>query len=173
MGLVCCLQLLSWYFSSESPRWLMSQHRQDQFLSLIFKASKQNGKLVKTSTLLALQTQDEADSGEEEESSARPQFSSLFQRPQVVLTASLLVLWPVTAIGYYGISLSMSSLGDNAFLNNALAALIEIPSYIFLVLVVDRLGRKPVLIFCQVCLTTFKFNSDSLEGAKCILNAFI
>ena len=28
------------------------------------------------------------------------------------------------------------------------------------VLVVDRLGRKPVLIFCQVCLTTFKFNSD-------------
>ena len=66
MGLVCCLQLVSWYFSSESPRWLMSGQHQDQFLSLLFKASKQNGKLVKTSTLLALETQDEADTGEEQ-----------------------------------------------------------------------------------------------------------
>ena len=147
MGVVCCLQLVSWYFSSESPRWLMSQHHHDQFLSLVFKASKQNGKLVKTSTLLALEESlDGAESGEEE-SSVRPlRVSSLFQRPQVVLTVSLMVLWPITAIGYYGISLSMSSLGDNAFLNNALAALIEIPSYIILAALMDWTGRRPLLV---------------------------
>ena len=147
MGVVCCLQLVSWYFSSESPRWLMSQHHHDQFLSLVFKASKQNGKLVKTSTLLALEESlDEAESGEEE-SSVRPlRVSSLFRRPQVVLTVSLMVLWPITAIGYYGISLSMSSLGDNAFLNNALAALIEIPSYIILAALMDWTGRRPLLV---------------------------
>ena len=145
MGLVCCLQLVSWYFSSESPRWLMSQHHHDQFLSLVFKASKQNGKLVKTSTLVALESQDEADRVEED-SCVRPQFSSLFQRPQVVLTASLLVLWPITAVGYYGISLSMSNLGDNAFLNNALAALMEIPSYIILTVLMDWTGRRPLFV---------------------------
>ena len=57
-----------------------------------------------------------------------------------------MVLWPITAIGYYGISLSMSSLGDNAFLNNALAALIEIPSYIILAALMDWTGRRPLLV---------------------------
>ena len=123
----------------------MSQHHHEQFLSLLFKASKQNGKLVKTSTLLALERRDTVE-GDEVESSVRPQLSSLFRRPQVVLTVSLMVLWPVTAIGYYGISLSMSSLGDNAFLNNALAALIEIPSYIILTVLMDWTGRRPLFV---------------------------
>ena len=124
----------------------MSEQRQEQFLSLVFKASKQNGRLVKTSTLLALESQEDSQDSGGEESSVRPQLSSLFQRPQVFLTASLMVLWPVTAVGYYGISLSMSSLGNNAFLNNALAALIEIPSYIILTVLMDWTGRRPLFV---------------------------
>ena len=147
-GLLCSLQCVSWYFSSESPRWLLAQQDRDKFLSLIFKASKQNGKLVKTSTVMAVDgPTDGEDSAEEGEEKARLQYSSLYERPQLVLTASLLVLWPVTAIGYYGISLSMSSLGASAFLNNALAALIEIPSYVILTALMDVTGRRPLFVF--------------------------
>ena len=146
-GVVCCLQLIAWCFSSESPRWLLAQKDHDKFLSLIFKASKQNRRLVKTSTLMSLEADTVDFRVETEETEETLQFSDLFKRPQVVLMVSLMVLWPITAIGYYGISLSMSSLGDNAFLNNALAALIEIPSYVILTVLMDLTGRRPLFVF--------------------------
>ena len=71
-------------------------------------------------------------------------FTDLFRKPQIFQTVLLMLLWPITAIGYYGIALSMSAIGDNAFLSNALAALIEIPSYFFLVLMMDVWGRRPL-----------------------------
>ena len=85
----------------------------------------------------------------------------------------MFINWIAATMGTYGLGFNSVNLGGDIYVTFVLTAFIEIPSYIFLVLVVDRLGRKPVLIFCQVCLTTLKFNSDSLEGAKCILNAFI
>ena len=144
-GVLCSLQLISWLASSESPRWLLAQRRHDKFLSLIFKASKQNGRLVKTSTIMAVEGQTE--DLESVEGGVRLQYSALYESPQLLVTLSLLVLWPVTAIGYYGISLSMSSIGESAFLNNALAALIEIPSYVILTALMDLTGRRPLFVF--------------------------
>ena len=39
------------------------------------------------------------------------------------------------------------SIGNDAFTSAILSALIEIPSYIFLMLFVDNFGRKPILVF--------------------------
>ena len=50
----------------------------------------------------------------------------------------------------YGLGFNSVNLGSDIYITFVLTAFIEIPSYIFLVLVVDGLGRKPVLIFCQV-----------------------
>ena len=73
------------------------------------------------------------------------QFKSLFRLPQLRRTLLLLLLWPVTALGYYGLALSMSDLGSSAFLSNALAALVEIPAILGLVLTMDLTGRRPLL----------------------------
>lgn len=49
-------------------------------------------------------------------------------------------------LGYYGISMSSTSLGGDVFVSFILTALIEIPSYIFCILVMDRWGRKPIFV---------------------------
>ena len=53
----------------------------------------------------------------------------------------------------------MSAIGNDAFLSNALAALIEIPSYFFLVLMMDVWGRRPLFTISML------FNALSCFGA--------
>ena len=48
--------------------------------------------------------------------------------------------------GYYGISMSATGLGGNIFVSFILTALVEIPSYIFNILVMDHWGRKPIFV---------------------------
>ena len=91
-------------------------------------------------------------------------YRSLFERPQIVLTITLMILWPITAMGYYGITLSMSDLAGDAFWSNALSALMELPSYVFLVLLMDKTGRKPLLVF------SLFFTSVTCLGAALSVN---
>lgn len=52
------------------------------------------------------------ETGLQQESSHRLGLRDLFKRPQLTNTVLLLCLWPITALGYYGLALSMSALGD-------------------------------------------------------------
>ena len=42
--------------------------------------------------------------------------------------------------------MSATSFGSNIFVSSILAALIEVPSYIFCIFVLDRWGRKPLFV---------------------------
>ena len=55
--------------------------------------------------------------------------------------------WYKYFIGWYGISMASSKLGTNAYVSTASAALTEIPAYIFVILLMDHWGRKPLLSF--------------------------
>ena len=68
----------------------------------------------------------------------------------------------VTTLGYYGLSLSSAGLGTDAFSSFALSAAMEIPSYIFCIFSLDRVGRKGILCFSQL-----------LAGSTCILAAVL
>ena len=59
----------------------------------------------------------------------------------------MLIVWPVVALGYYGVALSMSSIGGDVFTSNLLSALVEIVANIATLLLVDVWGRKPLLSF--------------------------
>ena len=63
-------------------------------------------------------------------------------RPRLLIMA---INWIVATLSYYGLSLS-ASMSKDVFTTFTVTAIMEIPSYIFCILVVDRLGRKPVLI---------------------------
>ena len=75
---------------------------------------------------------------------------SLSDRTTAANTVILFTNWIASTLGVYGLGFNSVNLGGDIYVAFVLTAFIEIPSYIFLVLVVDRLGRKPVLIFCQV-----------------------
>ena len=68
----------------------------------------------------------------------------------------MFINWIAATMGTYGLGFNSVNLGGDIYVSFVLTAFIEIPSYIFLVLVVDRMGRKPILIFCQVGETTRK-----------------
>ena len=64
--------------------------------------------------------------------------------------------------GYYGISMSATGLGGNIFVSFILLAMIEIPSYVFNILVMDHWGRKPIFV-----------SSLLLTGVACISAGFL
>lgn len=146
MSFVTLMQMIFWFPMAESPRWLLSKNLSKRFINLIMKASKSNNSEVKTSTLLMLDQNYDAENESDEENKPL-KFSSLFDRPQMILMVTLMTLWPITAMGYYGITLSMSGIGGNAYWSNALSALLEIPSYFILVATMDIVGRRPLLVF--------------------------
>ena len=160
MSVVALIQIIPWFFMSESPRWLLTKQKHEAYINLLLRASKDNSKKMDTSTLLSLEYyNDFIEEKEEDNKRSNLGFSSLFERPQVILTVTLMLLWPITAMGYYGITLSMSDIGNNAFTSNAMAAILEIPAYFILVALMDKTGRKPLLVFSLL------FTSLSCFGA--------
>ena len=71
---------------------------------------------------------------------------------------------PVVTLLYYGLSLSADKIHmtDNVYLSYILVALIEIPAYIILPLVIDVWGRKPLFFVTQF-----------VPGICCIVAAFL
>lgn len=53
-------------------------------------------------------------------------------------------------ITYYGLSWNTSNLGGNDYLNFVVSGAVEIPAYTFLILTLNRWGRKHILCGCMV-----------------------
>ena len=109
---------------------------------------------------------------------------SLFGKGYMIkITLIMFLNWMTTTMCYYGLSLFSVNLTDDIYVNFVLFAVIEIPSYIFCVLVsfhflhcaliseikwvfllqvMDGFGRKTVLVFCQI-----------LAGTTCIIAGFV
>lgn len=54
------------------------------------------------------------------------------------------------SITYYGLSWNTSNLGGNDYLNFVVSGAVEIPAYLFLILTLNRWGRKHILCGCMV-----------------------
>ena len=171
------IQIIPWFYMSESPRWLLTKKKHEPYINLLLRASKDNQKKMDTSTLLSLEYFNdyiEEREANDDRKVSKLGFSSLFERPQVILTIALMLLWPITAMGYYGITLSMSDFGSNAFSSNAMAALLEIPAYFILVALMDKTGRKPLLVFSLLftsitCFGAAFTNSEALKTTFALL----
>ena len=80
-----------------------------------------------------------------EEVTLKDAFIHPVMRPVIMIMA---LNWMVVTLGYFGISMIAVNLGSNAYISSILTALIEIPSYIFCIICMDKLGRKPICVFC-------------------------
>ena len=67
-----------------------------------------------------------------------------------VRTVNMCFQWFSVTMCYYGLSFASTSLSGDAFSNFFLSVLVEIPGYIFCIIVMDCWGRRPILSFCQV-----------------------
>jgi len=59
---------------------------------------------------------------------------------------------------YYGLAFASTGLSGDPFTNFFLSVMVDIPGYLFCIIVMDCWGRRPILSFCQI-----------VSGISCIL----
>ena len=73
----------------------------------------------------------------------------------------LLLFRLVVCLAYYGLALNSGDIGGDLFLNFFLQAVIELPATLLVYLLLDRVGRKPLLSLSMI-----------LGGIGCIATIF-
>ena len=58
--------------------------------------------------------------------------------------------WTVINLCYYGLTMNSVNMHGNTFINTILGVVIEAPGYLLAMLTMDRFGRKPILVICQI-----------------------
>jgi OCT family organic cation transporter-like MFS transporter 4/5 len=81
----------------------------------------------------------------------KPSIIDIFSHPNMRRKAMLIFFdWFVNSGTYYGLSWSTNNLGGNKLLNFVISGAVEIPAYSFLLLTLNRLGRRNILCGCMI-----------------------
>ncbi|KAK2369757.1 organic cation/carnitine transporter [Trifolium repens] len=146
-------------FVSESPRWYLVRGRIHEATKLMSTIASSNGKHLPDGVFLAL---DE----EVSESKIVPnddeynQISCIENKDAQIGSIVDVIHYPVTRIRlflavainflasvvYYGLSLNVTNLETNLYMNVLLNAIAEMPAFTITAVLLDRFGRKPLTI---------------------------
>ncbi|XP_031575289.1 organic cation transporter protein-like [Actinia tenebrosa] len=133
------VSIFSMYLVPESPRWLLFQGRVQEAEDIINEAASANGLSIPKISL-------EKSGGPNAKPGGTPEnvsLLSLFKRKSIrSITMVMLISFVVNGIGYFGISMSVSRLGEDMHVNFALSGLVEVPSYLVGVPLLNRIGRQ-------------------------------
>ncbi|XP_069178058.1 organic cation transporter protein-like isoform X2 [Procambarus clarkii] len=159
----------------ESVRWLVAQGRKDDAVKIIERAAKFNGVEVPKHLLqdqnMEIPTVDRTLGDSKVELVKDAQLNTKVKRTVLDLlktpnmrkrSINMFFCWAVCTLVYYGLSSNSGNLGGNIFVNFIATMLIEIPSYVFTYLVLDRMGRKGTLSFVLL-----------LGGVACFISGVI
>lgn len=139
----------------ESARWLLSKGRKDEAITVIEKAAKVNNVNIPQDVydnLIDETAEKKADAGADKKSTEKtPSVFDLVRYPN--LRRKTLVIffdWFVNSGVYYGLSWNTNNLGGNVFINVLISGAVEFPAYTFLLLTLNRWGRRTILCGCMM-----------------------
>lgn len=132
------------WLMDESPRWLWGQGRTKEAVDIVKRALKMNGSPIN------LETAEFVSKGKSESRTASNDAGvlDLFRTPNLrKKTLNVMLCWFANSLVYYGLSLSTGNLEGNPFVILFIMGLVELPSYVVTVYLMDRLGRRSLTAF--------------------------
>ncbi|XP_045769740.1 organic cation transporter protein-like [Maniola jurtina] len=150
-----------YWMMPESVRWYLSKGRYEDAKDLLKHVARVNKRQLSDKSLQSLKENAEADkkriASEKEIKSKEPWLIVLVFRNKAILTRCCIspVWWFTSALVYYGMSVNAVNLSGNRYLNYMAVAVVDVPGYWIAVVLMARIGRKPVLIgaywICGAC----------------------
>ncbi|CAH1775500.1 unnamed protein product [Owenia fusiformis] len=133
----------------ESPRWLVSQKRQDEAIKILTYMAEVNGRTMPdkidfTEEYIKNDTIDKLDG--ENDSRTKGTIVDLVRTPRIRARYFIMcTIWFVTAV-YYGLSLNSGGLAGSVFVNTTISAVADIIAWLFCINSIGRVGRKWPLV---------------------------
>ncbi|XP_060077972.1 organic cation transporter protein-like [Ylistrum balloti] len=134
------LFLVYWWVIPESPRWLISQGKQEQAGVIILKIAKSNH-YADNLTLEQL-----TDDDDDESVRQYRVWHLLSTWPMLFRSLIIWANWFVISLTYFGFYFNASNLSGYFYLNQLIAGLVEIPATLLLLPLLDTIGRKKLFI---------------------------
>lgn len=133
-----------WWFIPESVRWLLTKNRMEEAKALIQRAAKENKVVITDETLTNLLASEKPKDIDTKKREAN--FSDVFRYPTMRKRAFVIFFdWFANNITYYGLSWNTNNLAGNPYINFVISGAVEIPAYTFILLALNKWGRKKVL----------------------------
>ncbi|XP_055609045.1 organic cation transporter protein [Uranotaenia lowii] len=150
------LLLSMWYWLPESPRWLLAKGRTEELKSIIDRAAETNGFRLPLGYEKTLTSPEAVDCKE------IVSVLDLFRMKFLRTTLVMLTVWFGIVLIYFGITLHLSNLGGDIYLNTILAGTVESIAICLSILVVLKLGLRVNLFLYMV-----------VAGISCIVMNFV
>ena len=143
LSILSMLCAVIWFVIPESPRWLIAKGKYIKAQKVIREAALKNGVMITEDVF----TSD--DDSEEVEEIIQYRFIDIFHKSVLKISLAMFVCWPVATLLFYGLTFSADkiNLTDNTNVSFIIMCLMEIPSVIVLILLMDVWGRKPLFVF--------------------------
>lgn len=142
--------LTYWWIIPESARWLIAKNKVEEAKRLIQIAAKCNKASIADETLDKLLVPAEEVLKKEPDEKQASIFD-IFLYPNLRKRSLIIFFdWFANNITYYGLSWNTNNLGGNPYINFVISGAVEIPAYIFLILTLNRWGRKNIMCGCMI-----------------------
>ncbi|XP_048399471.2 organic cation/carnitine transporter 2-like [Stegostoma tigrinum] len=138
MSFVGFLYIPMWWFIPESPRWLIPMGRIQEAEKILQNIAKKNG-VTAPATLFSEQELEDLNAQSKQSHS----FLYLFKTSNIrAITIINMLIWMVSASGYFSLSLGTPNLHGDDYLNCFFSGAIEVPAYVAAWIFLEKVSRR-------------------------------